>query len=122
MMIRHTRRRPGSVVVVAAISLIAVLGALALSLDGGMMLDKRRQVQAAADAAAMSAGAELYARWFSTHGLDTTNKDAEKVARAAATAAGYTNGVNGCSQRPPAIATSVPSRIARTVTRGQVPQ
>ena len=56
------------------ISLIAILSALALSLDGGVMLDKRREIQEVADAAALAAADDIYTNWFlnSTAGLDNS--------------------------------------------------
>jgi len=47
-----------------------MLSIIALSLDGGLLLDKRRQAQAAADAAALAAGSELFRTYFSNGALD----------------------------------------------------
>jgi Flp pilus assembly protein TadG len=44
--------REGTVTVVAAISMIAILSFVALSLDGGILMDQRRQIQSASDASA----------------------------------------------------------------------
>src|SRR5688572_31161134 len=102
----HTRggtRRKGTVVVVAAISLTALLAFVALSIDGGLLVDKRRQVQSASDAAALAAANDLYANWWKTssvHGPDFKGKDpagtAKAAAKAAAKASGYEHGVDGC--------------------------
>ena len=59
---------------VVAVSMIAILSIVALSLDGGMMLDKRRQIQTASDAAALAGTDDLYARWY-------TNATSGKVKR-----------------------------------------
>jgi len=48
-------RRTGTVIVVVAVCLIGILAFVALALDGGMLLDKRRQAQCASDAAALAA-------------------------------------------------------------------
>jgi Flp pilus assembly protein TadG len=48
-----SKRRRGSIVILVAICLIALLGIVALALDGGVLLDQRRHVQAAADALAL---------------------------------------------------------------------
>jgi len=64
------RRRNGTVVVAVGVCLIGMLAVIALSLDGGLLLDKRRKVQAAADAAALAGASELYKSWFSNKGLD----------------------------------------------------
>src|SRR5262245_49390935 len=50
--------------------MIALLGMLALSLDGGSLLSERRQAQGAADAAAMAAAADLYYNYYVNYGLD----------------------------------------------------
>jgi hypothetical protein len=97
-------RREGTVVVVFAISLVVLLSFVALALDGGMLIDKRRQAQAASDAAALSAANELYANWWLTSaaygaqykGLDPDGK-ARAAALAAARANGFEDGVDGCA-------------------------
>jgi hypothetical protein len=48
-------RHPGQVMVLMALFTFVLLGATALSIDGGFVLAERRQVQSAADAAAMAA-------------------------------------------------------------------
>jgi hypothetical protein len=45
----------GQVLVIFALSIFVVVGAMALSIDGGFVLAERRQVQSAADAAALAA-------------------------------------------------------------------
>lgn len=100
-MMSRTRLRPnraGTVTVVVAVSMTAILSVVALSLDGGMMLDKRRQVQTAGDAAALAAANDLYSRWFTnfTSGLDNDSLTSHIAAQKAATANGFENGVNGC--------------------------
>src|SRR5438874_13601865 len=92
-----TRRRGGNVAVVFALCLIMITGFVALSLDGGMVLDSRRKAQSAADAAALAAADDLYKKWFTNYGADDINQSAAKAAKAAATAGGFTNGVNGCT-------------------------
>jgi hypothetical protein len=97
MTTRTTRRRSGNVAVVFALSLITVTGLVALSLDGGLVMDSRRNAQSAADAAAIAAVDSIYMEWWT----DTTHLDvsgnAKKAAVATATAMGYTAGVNGCT-------------------------
>ena len=100
-MMSRTRRCPsreGTVTVVVAVSMIAILSIVALSLDGGMMLDKRRQIQTASDAAALAGTDDLYARWYTntTSGLDNTSGTAQTAAQKATKANGFENGVNGC--------------------------
>jgi hypothetical protein len=89
------QRREGTVVVAAAFSVITLLSFVALSLDGGMLLDARRQVQATADSAALSAACEIYVNWFTTGGLDDKNGTAAALARQVCADSGFTDGVNG---------------------------
>jgi hypothetical protein len=96
--------RRGTVVVVFAVTLVVMLSFVALALDGGQLIDKRRQVQAASDAAALAAANELFANWWTTsatYGADYKGLDPDGKARAAALAAakanGYEDGVNGCT-------------------------
>ena len=109
-MILRTRARPGdprrkgTVVVVVAITMVALLSFVALSLDGGILMDKRRQAQSAADAAALAAANDLFKNWFvtsSTYGAQFKGLDpsgsAKAAAMATAAANGYVDGVNGCS-------------------------
>jgi hypothetical protein len=79
--------------------MIAVLAAIGLSLDGGQQLDRRRGMQAAADATALAAVSELYANWWLTtpRGSDTGQAHASALGYAVAAKNGYINGVNGCT-------------------------
>lgn len=86
--------RPGNVTVLVAVSLVALLGVLALSLDGGMLLDRRRDLQSTADAAALAGAGELFANADRDLGLDPQGV-ARAAATATATANGYTSEVNG---------------------------
>jgi hypothetical protein len=70
MRLIDTQRRRGTVVVAVGVCLVGMLGVIALSLDGGLLLDKRRQAQAAADAAALAGGSELFRTIFTNGGLD----------------------------------------------------
>ena len=104
MRLINTNQRGGTVVVAVCVSLVAMLGVIALSLDGGMLLDNRRKTQAAADAAALAAGSELYRTLFSNGGLDNgplpgkTGPAAGKIrdfAKEVAKANGFEDGENG---------------------------
>jgi hypothetical protein len=88
--------RSGKVLVLLAFSLIAVVGAVALAADGGLMLDNRRQVQSAADAAALAAAIDLFTNYQTNQGTDPQGTAAAR-AQEAASAQGFTNGVNGVS-------------------------
>jgi hypothetical protein len=58
------KKRPGSITPWLVLSLMAIVGIVALGMDGGRMLEERRRVQAAADAAALSAAIQNYNDFF----------------------------------------------------------
>jgi hypothetical protein len=88
---RHSRRRPrprrGIALAKVLLCLTVIFGVLALNLDGGRLMDERRHAQAAADAAALAAGADLYTNWWTNHGTDPAG-----TARAAAFDTAAANG------------------------------
>lgn len=84
---RSSRR--GSVAVIVAVSLTAVIGVLALAIDAGMLFEDRRKCQAAADAAALAAASDLYDRYMGNNGVDTSG-----TARACALDEASRNGFN----------------------------
>jgi hypothetical protein len=95
-MLRTNPRRPGNVVAVTAVCLVGILSVTALALDGGLLMEKRRGVQTAADSAALAAAADLYWNWFTNFGkTDTPEGTAVAAAKAQAKANGYEDGVNG---------------------------
>src|SRR5262245_25441063 len=83
-------RRPGAVLPWVVVALAAIFGIVALTMDGGRLMDERRRAQAAADAAALAAADSLYDRYSSEHGLDPSGA-AAKAARASAKTNGYAN-------------------------------
>src|SRR5262249_40032860 len=94
-MMRSTHMAPadrrGAIAVKVAICLPVLLGVTALSLDGGMIYDKRRPSQAAADAAAMAAAGDLFNTY--TNGTTTDDgKDPSGIAAAHARAIAADNG------------------------------
>jgi hypothetical protein len=70
--------------------LSVLIGVAAISLDGGMATTERRHAQATADAAALSAAADLFANYQTNNGHDT-NGSALASALATAAANGYSN-------------------------------
>lgn len=91
---RSGARRPGLALVLVVVSLVALLGVLALSLEGGLLLTERRNAQATADAAAQAAAADLYYNYYVNGGKDPAHT-AYDAAVYAAKLNGYTNdGVN----------------------------
>jgi hypothetical protein len=65
---KHSRR--GTVLVLAAFAMAAIFGVVAIAVDGGFLLDKRRHVQATTDAVAMAAADVLFQRYPTYKGLD----------------------------------------------------
>ena len=89
MIVRHAGRdgrRSGHLVVIVAASMVAILGTLAVSLDGGAIMSERRHAQATADAAALAAAGQLYYEFWANSGVDSSG-----TARAAALAAAANN-------------------------------
>src|SRR5215207_9589988 len=83
-------RRRGVSLVMVVVSLVAILGVLALSLEGGLLLSERRTAQATADAAAMTAAADMYWNHFVNFGTDPQDT-AKSGAYYTASLNGYTN-------------------------------
>jgi hypothetical protein len=89
--IRQARR--GIVVPFVALALLGLLGITALAIDGGMLIVDRRDVQTAADAAALAGAIDLYNNWDTNGGTDP-NKNAQTSATKTATDNGFTDGTN----------------------------
>ena len=87
-------RRPGGVTPLAVLSISLLIAVAAVAVDGGTLMEHRRHVQAAADAAALAAAADLYTNYSSNKGADPSNT-ASNSALAIASANGFNNdGVN----------------------------
>lgn len=82
--------RFGGVTPLTVLSLSLLLGVAALAVDGGMLLEDRRHVQAAADAAALAAAADLFANYPVNQGADP-NGTAKASALTTANANGFSN-------------------------------
>jgi hypothetical protein len=78
------------------VCLIVIMGFAALSLDAALLLQDRRNAQAAADSAALAAAGNLFLNFRANQGVETsTTGPAHTDALAAAAANGFTNdGVN----------------------------
>jgi Putative Flp pilus-assembly TadE/G-like len=85
-----SQKRRGVVAVLVAVCLVAILAVTAIAIDGGMLMEDRRNVQAAADAAALAAANQLYEGWSANKGLDKDGK-ASDTAFLTASANSYTN-------------------------------
>jgi hypothetical protein len=86
--------RRGTVSVMVAASLTVLMGMMALTLDGGMLLTERRRAQATCDAAAMAAATVLYQNAPSSWGNGPSQSvinSAKQAAKDLASANGYTN-------------------------------
>lgn len=86
----HSEKRRGIIAVLVAVALIAIFGVVAIALDGGLLLDNRRSVQSAADAAAFAAADDLYANYGTNQGLDPKGT-AQASALSTAAANGFNN-------------------------------
>src|SRR4030095_12136637 len=64
------KQRRGVIVILACFAVVVVLGVVALSVDGRMLLADRRHAQAAADAAAYSGACDLYDNYYTQFGKD----------------------------------------------------
>lgn len=87
---RNLGKRRGAVVVLACISIVALMSVLALSLDGGSLIQERRKAQAAVDAAALAAACDLYDNYWTYNGTDPSGT-AKASALSAAKVNGYLN-------------------------------
>ena len=85
-----SRRRRGAVTVLIAVSLTGILAVLAMALDGGLLRDKKRGIQAAADAAALAGSDDMWAHYSANNGTDP-NGTGLASALATAAANGYSN-------------------------------
>lgn len=93
MILNHARPAPrrGQIAIFIALSMVAIVGTLAVSLDGGAIMSERRHAQGASDAAALAAAGQLYYWYWDYSGKDTSEKHAYNAALAAAAENGYTN-------------------------------
>ena len=83
-------RRSGTVLVMFTVCLIAIMGLLALVIDGGLLQAERIRVQAVADAAALAGARQLYQNYSTSNGKDASGS-AAKDALAIAADNGYAN-------------------------------
>src|SRR3569623_1271127 len=106
---RRSRARSsdrGSIAVVAAAALVALIGMVALVVDGGNMAMRRRALQGVAEAAALSGGISL-----------PTSATAISQAKTIATANGYTNGTNNTTVTVNSPYSSDTRRVEVIITR-----
>jgi hypothetical protein len=89
--LRHHTVRRGTIAVLVAVCLTLLIGIVAIALEGGLLQDSRRHVQAAADAAALAAAIDLYNHYPVNGGTDPSGT-AQQTAVSTATANGFKNG------------------------------
>lgn len=78
------KSRRGAIVILVAISMFAVVGFMAICIDGGALLERRRHAQAAADAAALAAAEDLFRAFPSNQGFDLDGSARQAAQRVAA--------------------------------------
>jgi uncharacterized membrane protein len=67
-------RRRGNVSILVVVSLIPIVGVVAIAVDGGVLLSDRRQAQRAADSAALAAAVDLFTNWNKSAGVDSSGR------------------------------------------------
>lgn len=82
--------RGGAVTPLTILSLALLVGVAALVIDAGTLMEARRHVQAAADAAALAGADDLYTNYLTNQGKDT-GRSAQDAAVSCASANGYSN-------------------------------
>jgi hypothetical protein len=82
--------RQGATTFWLVVSLGVIIAIVALTMDGGRMMDERRRARAAADAAALAAAADLYNNYWTYQGSDTPGT-AKQAALTSAATNGYSN-------------------------------
>ena len=100
----RSRKREGAIYALLLVSISVIVALLAITLDGGRLLDQRRTVQQAADLAALAAAADLYSRYDVNNGLDPAG-----TAAAAATSIAQSNGF-ACDGVASTITVNVPPK------------
>lgn len=90
-MLRKAKLKRGIVAVLIGLSLVLIVGVAAIAIDGGLLLDRKRQLQAAADAAALAAATDLYGRYQANGGLDPDPYPAKACALSNTADNGYTH-------------------------------
>ena len=88
--VRSGSCRAGGVTPLTLVCLALLIAIIALVVDGGTLMEDRRHVQAAADAAALAAAADLFAHYSANQGADPSGSALDS-ALAIAAANGFNN-------------------------------
>jgi hypothetical protein len=115
--VRQRDREAGQALVLVGVGMVVLIGVLGLAIDFGYYRYVRRELQTAADAAAL-AGA-----------MDLSYLDVTTAAQAASSENGFTNGANGVTvtvynppHDGPYASSSYPTYVEAVVTQTNVPQ
>lgn len=92
---QRTPKRSATIAPLVAVTMSGLLGVTAIAMEGGNILEQRRRVQGAADAAALSAAADLYVNYATNSGDDSLNHTASAQALSNAADNGYANDDDG---------------------------
>jgi hypothetical protein len=90
--IQNNAQRRGAVTVWLLVGLVVIIGIVAIGMDGGRMLDKRRHAQAAADATALAGAASVFQIDITQYGNASGKK--ANAAQTAGLAQAAANGFN----------------------------
>ncbi|HEX3314098.1 MAG TPA: pilus assembly protein TadG-related protein [Gemmataceae bacterium] len=101
---KRREKREGAIYALLLVSISVIVALLAITLDGGRLLDQRRTVQQAADLAALAAAADLYSHYDVNNGLDPSG-----TAAAAALGIAQSNGY-ACDGVASSITVNVPPK------------
>jgi len=83
--------RRGSVAILVVVLLVALIGIVAIGIDGGVIQANRRRVQSAADLAALAAAADLYQNYAANSGVDSGTAKTSAISTASANGCDATN-------------------------------
>ena len=89
---RRARGERGQILIITAVSMVAILGVAALAIDASYLYDKRQKMYAAADAAARSVAVEILYNNPNVIGAPGTGAAAQGFANAAVSALGFDAG------------------------------
>jgi Flp pilus assembly protein TadG len=91
----RTPNRSATIAPLVAVTMSGLLAVTAVAMEGGNILEQRRRVQGGADAAALSAAADLYANYAANSGDDSLTHTAATSATNNASDNGYANDDDG---------------------------
>jgi Flp pilus assembly protein TadG len=90
MLKRQREPRRGHTMVLVVLCLVPIMGVVAVTVEGGLLLSDRRRAQRAADSAALAAATDFYTSWNKNAGADPKG-NAKTSALTTAAANGFDN-------------------------------